>query len=39
VDLALKFIDFIHRAEIYAEFTDTFGFPSTANIPARELKK
>jgi spermidine/putrescine transport system substrate-binding protein len=39
VDLALKFIDFIHRPEIYAEFTDTFGFPSTANIPARSLKK
>lgn len=39
VDLALKFIDFIHRPEIYAEFTDTFGFPSTANIPARALKK
>ncbi len=39
IDLAYKFIDFIHRPEIYAEFTDTFGFPATVNIPARELKK
>jgi len=38
-DLALKFIDFIHRPEIYAEFCDAFGFPSTANVPARALKK
>ncbi|MDR2069370.1 MAG: extracellular solute-binding protein [Spirochaetaceae bacterium] len=38
IDLAHKFIDFIHRPEIYAEFTDYFGFPSTANIPARQLK-
>jgi len=37
-DLAHKFIDFIHRPEIYAEFADTFGFPATANIPARPLK-
>jgi spermidine/putrescine transport system substrate-binding protein len=39
IDLAHKFIDFIHRPEIYAEFTDYFGFPSTVNIPARTLKK
>lgn len=39
MDLAYKFIDFIHRPEIYAEFTDAFGFPATANIPARALKK
>ncbi|MCX7654936.1 MAG: extracellular solute-binding protein [Treponemataceae bacterium] len=39
IDLAHKFIDFIHRPEIYAEFTDTFGFPATVNIPARQLKK
>jgi spermidine/putrescine transport system substrate-binding protein len=39
VDLAHKFIDFIHRPEIYAEFVDFFGFPATCNIPARELKK
>jgi spermidine/putrescine transport system substrate-binding protein len=38
-DLAYKFIDFIHRPEIYAEFTDYFGFPATANIPARQFKK
>jgi spermidine/putrescine transport system substrate-binding protein len=37
-ELAYKFIDFIHRPEIYAEFTDYFGFPATANIPARRLK-
>jgi spermidine/putrescine transport system substrate-binding protein len=39
VDLAYKFIDFIHRPEIYAEFADYFGFPATVNIPARALKK
>lgn len=39
IDLAYKFIDFIHRPEIYAEFTDYFGFPATANIPARALKQ
>jgi spermidine/putrescine transport system substrate-binding protein len=38
IDLAHKFIDFIHRPEIYAEFADIFGFPATANIPAREFK-
>jgi spermidine/putrescine transport system substrate-binding protein len=38
IDLAHKFIDFIHRPEIYAEFTDVFGFPATVNIPARRLK-
>ncbi|MDR1411601.1 MAG: extracellular solute-binding protein [Spirochaetaceae bacterium] len=37
-DLAHKFIDFIHRPAIYAEFADTFGFPATVNIPARPLK-
>ena len=35
-ELAHKFIDFIHRPEIYAEFCDFFGFPSTVNIPARQ---
>ena len=39
LDLAYKFIDFIHRPEIYAEFVDAFGFPATANVPARALKK
>ncbi|MDR1948551.1 MAG: extracellular solute-binding protein [Spirochaetaceae bacterium] len=38
IDLAHKFIDFIHRPEIYAEFTDYFGFPATVNVPARALK-
>ena len=39
LDLAYKFIDFIHRPEIYAEFADTFGFPATVNVPARKLQK
>jgi spermidine/putrescine transport system substrate-binding protein len=39
VELAHKFIDFIHRPEIYAEFCDAFGFPASANIPARQHKK
>jgi len=39
VDLALKFINFIHRPDIYAEFCDAFRFPSTVNVPARELLK
>ena len=39
MDLALAFIDFIHRPEVYAEFVDTFGFPATCNVPARALKK
>lgn len=39
VELAHKFIDFIQRPEIYAEFVDYFGFPSTVNVPAREYKK
>ena len=39
LDLAIKFIDFIHRPEIYAEFCDAFGFPATVNVPARALKK
>ncbi|MDR2495371.1 MAG: extracellular solute-binding protein [Spirochaetaceae bacterium] len=38
-DLAYKFIDFIHRPEIYAEFADTFRFPATVNVPARGLQK
>jgi len=39
VDLAHKFIDFIHRPEIYAEFADSFGLPATVNVPARKYKK
>jgi spermidine/putrescine transport system substrate-binding protein len=38
VDLAHKFINFIHKPEIYAEFCDIFGFPATANVPARNHK-
>ena len=38
-ELAHKFIDFIHRPEIYAEFCDSFGFPATVNVPAREFIK
>ncbi|MCL2804473.1 MAG: extracellular solute-binding protein [Treponema sp.] len=37
-DLAHKFIDFIHRPEIYAQFADEFGLPATVNVPARQLK-
>jgi spermidine/putrescine transport system substrate-binding protein len=36
---AYRFIDFIHRPEIYAEFCDTFGFPATANRAAAPLKQ
>jgi spermidine/putrescine transport system substrate-binding protein len=39
IDLAHQFIDFIHQPEIYAEFVDTFGFPATVNVPARDYKK
>jgi spermidine/putrescine transport system substrate-binding protein len=34
VDLAHKFIDFIHRPEIYAEFLDRFHFPSSIHTQA-----
>jgi len=36
-ELAHKFINFIHRPEIYAEFCDSFGFPATVNVPARQF--
>jgi spermidine/putrescine transport system substrate-binding protein len=39
IELAHKFIDFIHRPAIYAEFCDDFGFPATVNVPARQLKR
>jgi len=35
-ELAHKFIDFIHKPEIYAEFCNSFRFPATVNIPARQ---
>jgi len=38
-ELAHKFIDFIHRPEIYAEFCDFFGFPVTVNLPAKQFIK
>jgi spermidine/putrescine transport system substrate-binding protein len=38
IDLAYKFIDFILRPDIYAEFCDSFGFEATVNIPARQYK-
>jgi spermidine/putrescine transport system substrate-binding protein len=39
IDAAYKFIDFIHRPEIYAEFCDAFGFPSTVNTAAGAFQK
>jgi spermidine/putrescine transport system substrate-binding protein len=39
IELAHKFIDFIHRPEIYAEFCDSFRFPATVNVPARDYIK
>jgi len=39
IKLAHQFINFIHKPEIYAEFTDEFGFPATANVPARKFKR
>jgi len=38
-DLAHKFIDFIHRPEIYAEIVDEFGLPATVNAPARRITR
>ena len=37
IELAHKFIDFIHRPEIYAEIVDYLNLPSTVNVPARRL--
>lgn len=39
IDLAHEFINFILRPEIYAEFLDTFGFPSTIHTEAGAYKK
>lgn len=39
VELAHEFINFILRPEIYAEFLDTFGFPSTIHTEAGALQK
>ncbi|MCL2440537.1 MAG: extracellular solute-binding protein [Treponema sp.] len=38
-ELAHKFIDFIHRPEIYAEFVDDFRLPATVNVPARQFTR
>jgi spermidine/putrescine transport system substrate-binding protein len=38
-ELAHKFIDYIHQPAIYAEFADSFGFPATVNVPARNLQQ
>lgn len=38
-ELAHKFINFILRPEIYAEFLDSFGFPSTIHTEAGALQK
>jgi spermidine/putrescine transport system substrate-binding protein len=37
IDLALEFINFIQRPEIYAQFLDEFGFPSTVNTEAEKF--
>lgn len=39
IELAHEFINFILRPEIYAEFLDTFGFPSTIHTEAGAYKK
>jgi len=39
IDMAHEFINFIHRPEIYAEFTDLFDFPATANSRAAAFKE
>jgi len=36
-ELAHKFINFIHRPEIYAQFCGEFEFYPTVNVPAREV--
>lgn len=38
-DLAMQFINFIHRPEIYAQFLDTFRFPSFVNTDAKKYMK
>ncbi len=35
-DLAMEFINFIHRPENYAKFLDFFHFPCYVNLPASE---
>ena len=38
-NLAMAFINFIHRPEIYAEFLDAFHFPSFVNTEASKYMK
>lgn len=38
-ELAHKFINFIHRPEIYAQFLDTFRFPASVNLEAKKYMK
>ena len=37
-DLAMKFINFIHRPEEYVKFLDEFRFPGFVNPKAEELR-
>ena len=37
-DLAMKFINFFHRPEIYAEFLDAFRFPGFVNTEANQYR-
>ena len=39
VELAHRFINFIHRPEIYAMFVDEFGLPASVNVPARQYTR
>jgi len=39
IELAHKFINFIHRPDIYAMFVDYFRIPATVNIPARRYTR
>ncbi|MBR7064085.1 MAG: extracellular solute-binding protein [Treponema sp.] len=38
-DLAMKFINFIHRPEVYAQFLDFFRFPASVNLEASSHMK
>ncbi|HAH63416.1 MAG TPA: spermidine/putrescine ABC transporter substrate-binding protein [Treponema sp.] len=38
-DLAMKFINFIHEPEVYAQFLDAFRFPSFVNTDAAQYMK
>lgn len=38
-DLAMEFVNFIHRPEIYAMFLDEFRFPGYVNLEAEKVRK